>query len=69
MNKTKINKIDFGNKYLNKSVAESTLNEEIRTHQERSLKEAKEEESDKIHKYLEKLEKIQRTRKIAQEKI
>jgi hypothetical protein len=68
--RNRINKVDLSNdKSLNRSLAESTLNEEIRSHQEKSLKDARDEEADKIQKYLEKLAKIERTRKTAQEKM
>lgn len=59
VSKGKLNRVDFGNnKGLNRSVAESSLNDEIRSHQERSLKGARDEETDKIKKYLEKIDKI-----------
>lgn len=70
LTRSKINKVDFGdNKLHNKSVAESSLNDDIRSHQEKSIKGAKEEESEKLKNYLEKLKKIEMNRKNAHDRI
>ena len=68
MTKTKINKADLEGRSFNRSVACSSINDEIKNHQERSLKGVRDGEAEKLAECMEKLKKIERNRKKAQEK-